>query len=224
MFPTVTMCTQLRTLRKVATRLRYMILMPRYNDVIATSLYQSYYEKVHSRRQLYSFSCTTKLNFKEHVLIHNCVLECTNTAKNNQTLSWQVFSAVNFALEKLRNVIINAQTSSLRLFFQMQTTKNVKRTFSFLPNIGPISAVSEPTPLDVYVFYMFSCCELRQIVNHKQDSRTEKITLNKNKLNTVFESFVSRAIVLVVSNQVVQGTHDSIMLLYCGSRIVPLAV
>ena len=57
-----------------------------------------------------------------------------------------MFSAVDGALEKLRNEIMNAQTSCLRLFFKCRPQKNVKRTFNFLPNIGPISAVSEPTP------------------------------------------------------------------------------
>jgi len=59
-----------------------------------------------------------------------------------------VFSAVDVALGKRRNEIINAQSSSLRLaFFNVDHTKNVKRTFIFLQNIGPISAVSEPTSL-----------------------------------------------------------------------------
>jgi len=43
---------------------------PNVNDVTATSLCQSYYEKVypeHIRRQLYFFLVQQKLNFKEHV-------------------------------------------------------------------------------------------------------------------------------------------------------------
>ena len=65
-----------------------------------------------------------------------------------------------FALEKWRNEIINAQSSSLKLVFQMKTTKkNVKQTFNFLPNIGPISAVSEPTPLlTIYDTFNFLFC------------------------------------------------------------------
>ena len=58
-----------------------------------------------------------------------------------------MFSAVDFALEKRRNEIINAQTSSLRLVFSnVDHKKNVKRTFNVLPNIGPTSVVSELTP------------------------------------------------------------------------------
>ena len=144
-----------------------MILVPRpvVNDVTATSICQSYYEKVylgHSRRQLYFFYLYNQNLILKNMCIFKdyrrlcsyiiCVLERMKTAKNSQTRSWQVFSAIDFALEKLRNEIINAQTSSLRLVFQMQTTQNCKRTFNFLPNIGPISAVIEPTPLsDVHL-------------------------------------------------------------------------
>jgi len=64
-----------------------------------------------------------------------------------------VFPAVEFALEKLRNEIINAQTSSLRLVNKCRLQKNVKLTFKILPNIGPISAVSEPTPLILYLYH-----------------------------------------------------------------------
>ena len=57
---------------QVATRPIYMILVPRHvvNDVTATSLCQSYNEKVypeHSHRQLYFSPVQQKLNFKEHV-------------------------------------------------------------------------------------------------------------------------------------------------------------
>jgi len=69
MFPTVTMCTQMRTL---CTRLIYMIVVSRPVDniaVTATSLCQSYFEKVdpeHSVENLF-FIVQHKLNFKEHV-------------------------------------------------------------------------------------------------------------------------------------------------------------
>ena len=108
----------------VATRLIYMILVPWpvVNDATATSLCQSYYEKVypeHSHRQLYIFFLyNTNLilknmcNFKDCRRLCSYILEHTETAKNSQT-------TVDFALEKLRNEIINAQTSSLKLVFQM---------------------------------------------------------------------------------------------------------
>ena len=45
-------------------------------------------------------------------------------------------------------IIVNTNT----LFFKCTPQKNnVKRTFNFLLNTGPISAVSEPTPLTVQV-------------------------------------------------------------------------
>ena len=71
-----------------------------------------------------------------------------------------MFSAVNFALEKRRNEIINTHTSSLSLFSNVDHKKNVKRTFNFLPNIGPISEVSDPTPLTECVLF----------VSHVQDA------------------------------------------------------
>jgi len=51
-------------------------------------------------------------NFKVCRRLCSYILEHTKTAKNSQT-------TVDFALEKLRNEIINAQTSSLKLAFQM---------------------------------------------------------------------------------------------------------
>ena len=64
-----------------------------------------------------------------------------------------MFPAVDFALEKLRNEIINAQTSCLSLVNKCRLQNNVKLTFKILPHIGPISAVSEPTPLIRYLYH-----------------------------------------------------------------------
>ena len=65
MFRTVTMCTQLRTLRTGSYAPDKMIVVPRpvVNDVTATSLCQSY----SAVDNYISFLIQQKLDFKEHV-------------------------------------------------------------------------------------------------------------------------------------------------------------
>ena len=48
------------------------------------------------------------------------------------------------------------QFQDLYFKYRPQTLFFLKRTFIFLPNIGPISAVSEPTPLATSIYKMTS--------------------------------------------------------------------